>query len=69
MKQVLTHTLAAYLGAGLFAALIMNAAIPALNWKGMAYIAAAWPGQVYCARVDQNCQEPPQWAFSFEVAQ
>ena len=62
---ILSHALAGYLGAGLFAAMLMNAAIPALNWKGMAYIAATWPSQIYCARTERQCPEPPEWAFSF----
>ena len=62
--------LSAYLGAGLFAGLLMQRAIPALNPAGIAYMAVTWPRQIICARVDSGCStEPPAslepYFFSF----
>lgn len=56
--------IAAYIGAGLFAGWLMNAAIPAINWLGITYIAATWPIQIYCAPVEQQCEFSPEWAFT-----
>jgi hypothetical protein len=66
MRRILTHALSVYIGAGLFAGLLMKAAVPAINWIGVAYIAATWPVQIYCAPIRRECEvEPPDWAFSF----
>lgn len=51
-----------YLGAGLFAGLMMHRAIPALNPLGVAFIAATWPNQIRCARVESACDAVPEWA-------
>ena len=50
-----------YLGAGLFAGLLMQRAIPAINTLGIAYIAASWPRQIICAREADNCDVLPDW--------
>lgn len=56
MKRfILTVTVSAYLGAGLFAGLLMQRAIPALNPLGVAYVAATWPRQIICARPEAGC--------------
>ena len=62
--------LSAYLGAGLFAGLLMQRAIPAMNPLGVAYVAATWPRQIICARVESGCStQPPEriapYLFSF----
>jgi hypothetical protein len=69
-KSILTHTIALYLGAGLFAASLIGASIPALNMLGHMYITLTWPALVYCAPVHRACDGmPPDWAgpylFSF----
>lgn len=60
----------AYLGAGLFAGLLMQRAIPALNPLGITYIAVTWPMQIVCARKDSGCEAAPPkvlapYLFSF----
>lgn len=71
-KLVITATTSAYIGAGLFAGLLMQRAIPALNPVGVIFIAATWPNQIRCARVESNCDAVPKWAapyvFSFQEA-
>ena len=63
MLWVLLHM---YIGAGMFAAAMISAAIPALNWLGMSYIAITWPAQVLCAPVDSGCDPmPPEWAAQY----
>lgn len=63
MRLLLVAALSAYLGAGTFAGLMMQRAIPALNPLGVAFIAATWPNQVRCARVSAGCDPtPPEWA-------
>jgi hypothetical protein len=72
MRPYLTHGLAFYLGAGTFSALLMAAAIPALNWRGKAYIMLVWPQMIVCARQDSGCDAgPPDWLqpFAFEAAE
>lgn len=48
-----------YIGAGVFAACLFKAGIPALNIFGMTYIAISWPVMVYCARLEDNCSGMP----------
>ena len=50
MKSILTHIAAAYMGAGLFGGLVMQAAVPATNALGVAYYTAAWPAFLHCAK-------------------
>ena len=50
MKSILTHIAAAYMGAGLFGGLVMQAAVPAMNTLGVAYYTAAWPAFLHCAK-------------------
>lgn len=61
-----------YLGAGLFAGLLMQQAIPAINPLGVALIAATWPNHIRCARVSSGCEPIPAWAspyvFTFQEA-
>ena len=64
MRSVITHALAVYIGAGLFAGLLMQAAIPAINALGVGYIAITWPMQIYCAPAARQCGTPPAWAFT-----
>lgn len=62
----------AYVGAGLFAGLLISAAVPPLNAIGIGYYALTWPAQVYCARLDRGCggvTPSPKWArymFTFD---
>ena len=66
MKSAITHTIAVYLGAGLFAGLLMQQAIPALNGLGVAYIAATWPNQIRCAKVSAGCNAvPDEWLAQY----
>ena len=72
MKSVATHFAALYIGAGLFGGLLMQAAIPAINPLGVAYYAATWPAQIYCAPVSRGCNVTPNeswgaWMFSFDA--
>jgi hypothetical protein len=53
--------LSAYIGAGLFAGLMMQRAIPAINPLGVALIALTWPNQIRCARISSDCEPIPQW--------
>jgi hypothetical protein len=64
-RNIITHGLCFYLGAGLFGGLLMATAIPAMNVLGVAYFAATWPMQVYCARPTSECDygTAPAWAF------
>ena len=68
-RYILTSALSAYLGAGLFAGLLMQRGIPALNTVGVTAIALTWPNQIRCARVASGCQPIPEWLtpyiFSF----
>jgi hypothetical protein len=55
-----------YLGAGLFAASLIHAAIPPLNFLGFTYIAATWPALIYCTPEDRGCTGmPPEWAVAY----
>jgi len=72
MKETLSHALAMYLGAGIFAASLIKASIPALNMLGMSYITATWPMLIYCTPAERGCDGmPPDWTapylFSFEA--
>ena len=74
MKEILKLLCAAYIGAGLFGGLIMQAAVPAMNWRGVVYYSATWPAFLHCARSDiTSCSiltQPPVWMtqyfFTFE---
>jgi Na+-translocating ferredoxin:NAD+ oxidoreductase RnfD subunit len=70
MRSIFTHMIAVYIGAGLFGALLMKAAIPAMNPLGMVYFTVSWPQQIICARADSRCDPmPAEWLarhmFSF----
>jgi hypothetical protein len=64
-RLILTSLVSAYFGAGLFAGLLMQRAIPALNPLGVAFIAATWPNQIRCARVESGCEAVPQWVAPY----
>ncbi|MDY8108305.1 hypothetical protein U0C82_03960 [Fulvimarina sp. 2208YS6-2-32] len=51
--------LSMYAGAGLFAGLMMQRAIPPLNPLGVTFIALTWPNQIRCARVSSGCDPTP----------
>lgn len=72
IRYITVSIVSAYLGAGLFAGLMMQRAIPAINPIGVAFIAATWPNQVRCARVVSGCKPIPSWAkpyiFTFREA-
>lgn len=72
LKTPVVIILSMYLGAGLFAGLLMQRAVPALNPLGVAFIAITWPNQIRCARVLSNCDAVPQWVspyiFTFSEA-
>ena len=53
-----------YLGAGMFAAALLGAAIPALNAVGYTYIMLTWPKIVYCAPKHRGCSSYPDPATS-----
>jgi len=62
MKRLILFAAGMYFGAGLFSALLMKQAIPALNPLGISYIGATWPAQIYCARTSRGCNAmPPEW--------
>lgn len=70
IRHILAAALCLHLGAGLFAGLLMQRSIPALNPAGVAYIAMTWPRVLRCARSDSGCDPaPPDWLapylFSF----
>lgn len=70
MRQLIFGLTMMYFGAGLFAGLLMERAIPALNFVGVGYIALTWPGQIICARIEDGCSTmPPEalqpYLFSF----
>lgn len=70
LRMTAVALLCIYLGAGLFAGLLMQRAIPALNPLGVTYIALTWPREIQCARTESNCSsDPPEWLapylFSF----
>lgn len=74
-RLVLTHILAAYIGAGLFSGLLMQRAIPAINPLGLAFIAVTWPEQIRCGGTVSECEVPIErvseraqsWMFSFDT--
>lgn len=53
-RHIATHLLALYIGAGLFGGIIMSRVLP-LTGVGIAYYAATWPQQVYCAAPERGC--------------
>lgn len=55
IRLILVACVSAYLGAGLFAGLLMQRAIPALTPLGVGYVAMTWPRQIICARVQSGC--------------
>lgn len=62
IRLLATILISAYLGAGLFAGLLMQRAVPTLNPLGVAYIGLAWPQQIYCAGNGDQCStQPPAW--------
>lgn len=63
LPSYLAIMLASYLGIGAVLASSMAAAIPAISWKGEAYIAATWPLWMKVSPVKLPI---PEWAFSFE---
>jgi hypothetical protein len=70
MTKILSHLASMYVGAGLFGALLMAQAIPAINLFGIAYMTATWPRLIYCTPVERGCDPmPPEWLgvymFSF----
>lgn len=60
-RYVIVSAASMYVGAGLFAGLLMHRAIPALNPLGVVFIAATWPNQIRCARIESGCEAPPKW--------
>jgi len=69
LKLCVVSAISLYLGAGLFAGIMMQRAIPAINPVGIALIAITWPNQVRCARVSSGCDPIPElikpYIFSF----
>lgn len=69
MKTAIIVLVSMYAGAGIFAGLLMQRAVPALNPVGAAFIAATWPNQIRCARLSAQCDAVPEWigpyAFTF----
>lgn len=70
MRKALTIALSMYLGAGLFAGLMAQRAVPALNLVGVVFITMTWPNQIRCARVESKCDAIPSklapYIFSFK---
>lgn len=64
MRPVIIFAAGAYVGAGLFAGLLMQRAVPALNPLGVSYIAATWPMQIACARKSSGCSPMPPASLS-----
>lgn len=60
-RYLVVSVLSAYLGAGLFAGLLMQRAVPALNPLGIAVIVVIWPNQIRCARIESGCKSIPRW--------
>jgi len=58
MKLILTHLVAAYVGAGLFGGLVMQAAVPQMNTFGVAVYGVTWPAFLFCARTDMEDCKP-----------
>jgi hypothetical protein len=62
VRKTATFAFAMYLGASLFAGLLVQRAIPPLNTLGVAVVGLTWPRQLQCARVSSNCDPmPPAW--------
>ena len=62
IRIIAAAAIGAYVGAGLFAGLLTQRSIPALNPVGVAFIAVTWPNQIRCARADAGCSPlPPAW--------
>lgn len=62
LKTLMIVLLSHYTGAGLFASLLIGAAVPALNVAGHAYIVVTWPALIYCTPKERNCDGmPPEW--------
>lgn len=64
-KLLITALVSMYLGAGLFAGLMMQRAVPALNPLGVGVVAITWPNQIRCARVSSDCEPIPAWAAPY----
>ncbi|MGN6770653.1 MAG: hypothetical protein ACTHJQ_12535 [Rhizobiaceae bacterium] len=64
-RYILVSLVSAYLGAGLFAGLLMQRAVAPLNPLGVAFIAVTWPNQIRCARISSGCDAIPAWASSY----
>ena len=58
MSRLVKYLVSAYVGAGLFGGLVMQAAIPAMNGIGVAVYASSWPAFLYCARHDIGTCDP-----------
>ena len=66
LRMTAVALLCIYLGAGLFAGLLMQRAIPALNPLGITYIALTWPREIQCARTESDCSsDPPGWLVPY----
>jgi hypothetical protein len=66
LKPILTHAAAIYLGAGIFAASLFGASIPAFNIIGKAWVVIYWPRMVYCAPIENHCDPmPPKWLTEY----
>jgi len=63
LSNYLAIFLASYLAIGAICGSSMAAAIPAISWKGEAYIAATWPLWMKVSPVKLPI---PEWVFSFE---
>ena len=62
MKKIITHLVAAYVGAGLFGGLVMQAAVPPMNNFGVAFYGFTWPAFLVCARTEADFQ----YSFQFD---
>lgn len=66
MKTIIVFVAGLYLGAGLFAALLVGAAIPALNVIGKVHLAVIWPVVIYCAPASRGCSATsPEWMAQY----
>lgn len=64
-RYLIVSAISAYAGAGLFAGLMMQRALPALNPLGVAIIVVTWPNWIRCARVESGCEAIPQWTSPY----
>lgn len=62
-RIALSLALIAYICVGLHFGLALHSAMPALNWRGVAYITATWPLQL---KVSPIRMPIPSWVFSFK---